>query len=227
VSTTSERYLNVVNTVPFDSSIYWQLHTAPYDLDFWVSDSRRFESAYLRWETVRKTKNPFFTEGTGFEGYFVGIDLSPEAVLERLLAIGHAILESITRQYRLEYGFKGHLMKTLYGEDSDFKAMEIWSTQLGAALGRLRCNLNHNPQAEHYRTVIANTVDNLPPMRYQEANHHIEQTYSLALPDAMADHNLTINAHNVRRTDQDAWLVAERIGRFGHPLVREFVRYAY
>ncbi len=223
---TSERYLNVINTVPFDSSIYWQLHTAPFDLDSLVGESRRFESAYLRWETVRKAQNPFFTEGTGFEGYFIGICQSSEAVLEQLLALGHAILESITRQYRLEYGFRGQLMKTLHGEDSDIKAMEIWAAQLGAYLGRLRCNLIRNPQAEHYRTTIANTVDSLPRMRYAEVNHHIEQTYTLP-NESMAHHTMAINAQAVRRADQDAWMVVDWIGRFGHPLVREFLRNAY
>lgn len=216
--------------VPFGSSIAVWLRLNGLTLDEWGPGDRKYqqqysawERRYLAWEIVRKCRNPFFANGTGFEGYLVGTCQSIEQALEQVIAIGQASLDSVSRLYRFNYGFKSRLMKTLTGESGDPQAMSEWSAQLGAAVARLRCRLLYNSQAAAFREQTYRIVGNLPGIRYFNKGLTIRQTYTLAYCGFDSVPQVRINVSQLRSSDQDAWMAASFIGRFGHPLIREFL----
>jgi hypothetical protein len=222
MSVPSGRLLKIENEVPFAHALYWQLKLEGQSLETLARD-HRYELPYLAWETVRKARNPFFVKGTGFEGYFVGICESPEDALDEILRTGHEILDSIAKLYRPEYGFKSTLMKTLSRELDDPKAIHVWSTCLGATVARLRCNLFKNREADAFHTETYRIVSRLPAITYTEDNHAIRQSYVIEAESLDAGPAIQINAAMFKPSDQDAWQVAESIGLFGHPLVRQFL----
>ncbi len=220
-----ESTLKIDSIVPFSDCIYWQLlmnhEQTPTSL---LAESHQYDHPYLAWETVRRRRNPYFESGTGFEGYLVGICHSPDEALEQILAISRGMLIGIARLYRFEYGFRSKLRQTLSGEASDPKAIAEWSAQLGAALARLRCNLFHNREADAFREETYQVVSGLPPIDYHAVNHAFRQVYSVDCQHIPNTVKMVINAQQLPTADQEAWLVAQAIGKFGHPLVREFLR---
>jgi len=196
-----------------------------YGLTRIAKDSHRYELPYLAWEVVRKNRNPFFMTGTGFEGYYIGISQSADEVLDAIIFISRNVLDNITRRYRVEYSFQSHLMMTLTGELSDPKAIEVWSAELGATIARLRCDLHHNPMADQFRVETYRIVKSLPNISYYENSHRILNNYSVGSQSSKLKAYVSMNS--VQPADQDAWLVAWSIGRFGHPLVREYLEYTY
>jgi hypothetical protein len=222
----SESILRINSIVPLGDWIYWRFKVACGELsDTVYRESHQFDRSYLAWETVRKVRNPYFEKGTGFEGYYVGICRSPDEVLGRILMVSQQILSSIGRLYRFNHRFRSALVKTLVGEQADPKAMAEWSAQLGAALARLRCNIIHNQQGDAFRTETYRIVNTLPPIDYRECDHVVRQLYTIDSFDRESIPKLVVNLDGLDPSDQDSWLVAESIGKFGHPLLREFVRY--
>jgi hypothetical protein len=219
--------ITVDSQVPYDMAIYCWLHLHNEPLNRLADHSRRYEHAYLAWETVRKVRNPFFIKGTGFEGYFVGIHDSPEQMLDRLLEIGHALLDSNCRLYRYQYEFKARLMKTMMGELNDPEAIEVWASLLGATLGRLRCNLYTNDQNYRFQTETYWAVNLLPLIHYAEHGHDVKQHYALANSfNTKRGSKSAIDLQELNAADYEAGLVAWNIGRFGHPLIRAYLHEA-
>ncbi|MBZ0284251.1 MAG: hypothetical protein K8L97_26160 [Anaerolineae bacterium] len=217
----ASRHIVTRTPVPFADYLYGWLRLNDLNLMDFIERSRRYEQPYRAWEVVRINRNPFFEVGTGFEGYYIGVCDSTDEVLEAVIKISHEILDRIARQFRMEYGFKAHLMQTLIGEQSDPKAMDIWSCELGATIARLRCNLQHNREADLFRIETYRMTATLPPICYQERGNQITQMYSVGFPAHHQKPAVTMN--NLNDSDQDAWLVAWSIGRFGHPLIREYL----
>jgi hypothetical protein len=218
--------LTIESTVPYTNAIYSWLRLNDIPLDNLVAHSRHYESAYLAWETVRKVRNPFFAEGTGFEGYFVGIYHSPDEMLRKLLEIGRNMLESNCRLYRHQHTFKTKLMRTLTGELCDPQAIAVWSTLLGATLGKLRCNVYFQHETYRFQNETYWTVNRLPLMRYRQQNHNIEQEYILAPFKVGSNSKPSLNLTILNTSNYDAGLVVSAIGRFGHPLIREYLHQA-
>lgn len=216
-------HLVVESKVPCDTAIYTWLHIYDIDLDSFAQRSRQFERAYLAWETVRNVRNPFFDGGTGFEGYYIGMCFSPEQMLENLLAIGHDLLAMNLRLYRSNPRFRSKLMKTLVGECNDLDAVDAWSTQFGAVLGRLRCNLHLHREANRFQVDTYNSVVSLPQIRYQALHPRLEQRYKVSV--SYPDHSSRpiINLQLLKPGDYDAGLVVTLIGRFGHPFIRQYL----
>jgi hypothetical protein len=216
--------LTIESSVPHYPIIDGWLRLHNMSLDNLVQYSRRYERAYLAWETVRLARNPFFSVGTGFEGYFVGSYKSSEEMLAQLLHIGHEMLTSNCRLYRHQYTFKTKLMKTLRGEINDPYAIEVWSTLLGAALGKLRCNVHYNYKTYLFQNETYWAVNRLPFIRYTQCEERIEQEYVLALfkNGCVAKSDFCLNM--LKPSDYDAGLVVSTIGRFGHPLIRSYLR---
>jgi hypothetical protein len=215
--------LKIDSSVPFDHLIHaWTLwhHN---QVEAIVKPSRRYEKPYLAWETVRRRKNPFFEHGTGFEGYFVGRARTPDEALDSILTINQAILDNIARQYRGDYAFQSRLMQVLHGSHSDPKAVYIWAAELGAALARLRASASTNPEAEAFHTDTYRLVNMLPPIAYHEEANTIHQLYTIA-GSSSGDHRILVTPQALPPSRQHAWMVAQLIGRFGHPLVREYLR---
>jgi hypothetical protein len=214
--------VQVERPVPFAPSLYWWLQLNNLQLQTIVNHSRHYEPSYLAWETVRKIRNPFFDIGTGFEGYFIGMCHSPGEVLENILHISSTMLHSIYGQYRMDYGFKSRLMKTLTGEMRDTKAVSIWASEFGAATARLRCNLQRNIPADIFRIETYHIVRSLAPICYYEREYAIFQSYSLGHTHHQYG-KIHVDLNILNPSDQDAWVVAWSIGRFGHPMVRAWL----
>ncbi len=214
--------LTVKNEVPFAESIYWRIllqHSNP-------NQQHTLDRPYLAWECVRKIRHPFLSPGTGFEGYYVGLYHQSGDVLEQLLHQCQWLLDGIVRLYPMEYGFHGRLMSTLVGERSDPKAIDIWSTYLGVLLARLRCNLFHNPEGESFRHATYMSVNVAPIIHYDLKEHTVLQTYTLAAQPPTGDAYLHIDLNSIPPARQDAWVVAENLGKFGHPLIRNMLKAA-
>jgi hypothetical protein len=215
-------YLTFTGEVPCDTAIDCWLKTNTIELERLVAHSRHFEHAYLAWETVRNARNPFFAMGTGFEGYLVSISRDADAALQTLLKIGHSMLESNCRMYRFNHLFQSRLMKNLTGERSDPDAMEVWSALLGAALGRLRVNIYRNPEAAQFQNETYQLVKYLPAIHYSEHDYVIEQEYAILPGENRVRTRISLD--DLKPCDYDAGLVIWSVGRFGHPLIREFLR---
>ena len=215
--------LTIQSEVPCSAIIdgWMQLHEV--GLKPLVEHSRLHERAYLAWEMVRRPRNPFFEAGTGFEGYFVGIIQSSEEMLDKLLEIGHGMLASNLRLYRYQYSFRSRLMKTLTGELDDPAAIAVWSNLLGAALAKFRCNIHLNNTVYLFQNETYWNVNRLPLMRYEQHNHHLDQEYVLALSKANNGPKARVQLNTLKLADYEAGLVALSIGRFGHPLIREYL----
>ncbi len=212
----------VEGEVPFGDYLLWLLEANQEDAILPVAQlSHQFDHRYLAWETVRLARNPFFENGTGFEGYWVGDAGSAEEALDRLLRIGREALDSQARLYRYQADFRRKLMKTLLGESADLDALMEWSVTLGALLGRLRCNIHRNPQAGEFRRETYRQVEGLPPIRYHEEGDDLQQAYEIRDADHPDQPRLLVDPNHLRTTDQEAWKVASELGKFGHPLVRE------
>ena len=212
----------VEGEVPFgDYLVWWLEQSQQHAISPVAYLSHQFDQRYLAWETVRLARNPFFENGTGFEGYWIGEAGSAEDALDRLLRIGRDALDSQARLYRYQFGFRRKLMKTLLGESVDLDALAEWSVMLGALLGRLRCNIHRNPQADTFRRETYRQVEGLPPIRYHEEGDDLQQAYEIRDVDHPERPRLLIDPNHLRTTDQEAWRVAAALGKFGHPLVRE------
>jgi hypothetical protein len=213
---------HVEGEVPFGDYLLWLLENSQLRAASAIALlPHQFDQRYLAWETVRLARNPFFENGTGFEGYWVGQSASAEETLQRLLDIGRDALESQARLYRYQYRFRQQLMKTLHGESADPATLAEWSNTLGAILGRLRCNIYRNPLADSFRRETYRQVEGLPPIRYHEVGEDLQQVYEIRDADHPPQPRLVVDPNHLRTTDQEAWQVAAALGKFGHPLVRE------
>lgn len=220
----TKAYITITGEVPCDSAIDYWLHTRAFGLDKLVAHSRRYEHAYLAWETVRNARNPFFVMGTGFEGYLINTCPSADAALEKLIQMGHKMLESNCRLYRFDYSFKSRLMETIFGERSDHDTIKAWAALLGATLGRLRINTCRNIEAAEYQQQTYQLIKYLPPIHYKEHDYAIEQEYTILPGENRPKSRARINLNELKPCDHDAGRVIWSVGRFGHPLIREFLR---
>ncbi len=219
--------LAIDSNVPFSESIDCWLHLgAERRLQTLVRESALFERQFLAWETIRKGRNPYFMNGTGFEGYLVGVCQSAEEALDSLLGLAQGMLNSISRLHRLDSRFRSRLMKTVTGELSDLEAMAEWSAQLGAALAILRCHLLYERKTADFQLETYRVVRSLPPICYWNGDHIIRQRYVVYIPAAPCVEKTTVNVHALKPDDQDAWLILQSVGKFGHPLLREFLRFS-
>ncbi|MGQ9908951.1 MAG: hypothetical protein ACUVS2_08960 [Candidatus Flexifilum sp.] len=212
-------FITIENTLPFSEMIYACLCLHQADLAEIVRHDR-IERHYLAWETVRKQTNPFFETGTGFEGYLIGQCATPEAALDEVLIIGQRILDAIQRLYRFEYGLRARLMQTLLRERSDYDLAALWADYLGAELGRLRAQIVNREAARRFRTTMYQIVESLPPMHYEQVGDRVVQRYVIGANGRPPADRLAVTLSLLKPGQQDAWLVAEHIGQFGHPLIR-------
>ncbi len=212
----------VESEVPFGQALSVWLYLNDLHLDKLISHDQ-MEKTYLAWETVRKESNPYFEEGTGFEGYFVGRCSVPETALDAILGINQHILDAIARMYRYQFKFRSRLMKTLMRENTDPNTIHTWSAYFGAELGRLRAQIILEPEAQEFQRQTYKIISMLPPMNYQVADHDVTQTYAVGSLPTPSLAKMMITPQMLKPTQQDAWLVAQNIGIFGHPLVRKLL----
>lgn len=214
--------------VPFGGAIWLELRLHELNLAT-LPAKGPVEQRYLAWETVRKKTNPYFTEGTGFEGYLVGLCPDAEAALLAILKSSQRILDAIARLYRFSGCFKTRLMQTLARESSDQESVHIWSAYLGAELGRLRVNVPRNKAAILFQAHTYRIVSVLPPIAYQQTQRDVLQHYAVGYVDeaptgpVVSNGRITVSPGVLNLSQREAWLVAVNIGEFGHPLVRRYL----
>jgi hypothetical protein len=216
------RLMRIESDVPFGKALFGWLclhHTHCVNI---VSHDH-IEKQYLAWETVRLQTNPYFLNGTGFEGYFVGLCHTPEAALEAILATSQGILDAIARLYRYDFDVRKRLIPTLLRESGNPKLIHLWSAYLGATLGKLRCQLSTSKEAVLFQTRTYRIVGCLPPIAYHEIEHDVTQTYIVGAEDYNQVSKFYVTPSSLKPCQQDAWLVAAHIGEFGHPMVRRFL----
>jgi hypothetical protein len=214
--------IKIENEIPFGHSLYRRLSLLNLHLDKLVQHDK-IEKHYLAWETVRKQTNPFFQIGTGFEGYLVSRCEDPEAALDEILAISQDVLDAITRFYRYQYRLRSQLMKTLTRDSDNAQAIAIWSAYFGAELGKLRAQILGDAKSQAFRAQTYKIVDTLPQIVYHETEKDITQTYAVGSVGENKTGKLYVTSALLQPAQQDAWLVAENIGEFGHPLVRKLL----
>ena len=95
--------------------------------------------------------------------------------------------------------------------------------RLGAALAKLRCNVRQNRRTERFQTETYYIVNRLPTISYRVEDSTIEQEYLIGFCTAPGS-RVHITLQSLKPSEQEAWLVATMIGRFGHPLVRQYLR---
>ncbi len=214
---------HIHSEVPFGVTLHLWLDWRQEPLDHFASESHRYEQRYLAWETVRKVRNPFFVNGSGFEGYFVGRYQQPEDTLDAILLVCQQLLDRIARLHRFDGGLRRNLLRVLLRERSDTQVMQEWAAQFGATVGTLRTYLCHNPQAQQFQAETYRVAQFLPPIHYSEQTYHLEQDYAVAGQPLSEVEKLLVEVQLLKPIQQEAWLVAEHIGEFGHPLVREYL----
>lgn len=223
VPSLARQVLTVETIVPYSLLISGWLQVSTCTFDTLIQRSRKYEQAYLAWETVRRIRNPMFVDGTGFEGYMVGLYDDPGVALEALLRIGHTILENNDRLYRFNRNFRTALMQTLHGESADVEAVAAWAAEFGATVGRLRSNLIENATARDFQAETYRSTSTLPKISYHYGPREIEQHYLLsAVPVARAS-GWSAGFDHLPPVDAEAGYVISTIGKFGHPLVRAFL----
>lgn len=216
-------YRHIHSTVPFSRAIHTWLHYANPSYEYFIRESRDYEARYLAWETVRKGRNPFFVKGTGLEGYLVGRCTSPEEALTTILGIAQTTLDRIARYYRYNWEFRARLLRVLRRECDDPQGIAEWSAQLGAMLGVLRCHVLRCPEAQHFQTQTYLMTTCLPRMDYAENGDHLDQSYAVIDDPQLRDGRLSVDLAMLNPAQQEAWIVADAIGEFGHPLIREYL----
>jgi hypothetical protein len=223
----TKKLMEIDSHVPFDQWIHWMLHeTHSENLKTLIHHSDLYERRYLAWEEVRIGRNPYFDTGTGFEGYFVGRCVGAEEALNKVVKVGDEILNNLIRLHRHEHRYQTRLMKTLVGELPDQQAIAEWAAELGAELARLRCNLIRNIEAADFQEETYALVYSLPAIAYEEEPRAIHQHYSLVRRVVDNPTNIVNPQRLIKPSQQDAWLVAQSVGKFGHPLVREALHHA-
>jgi len=224
MSAYTRQVLTVLSKVPYSTAISEYLLLHSLSLSKFIDRNRRYERPYLAWEAVRKVRNPFFIDGTGLEGYYVGQCLSPEEVAHQLLKLGHDMVASNYRLYKFNYLFRSNLMKTLLGEISQPQAIDVWSAQFGAILSRLRCNLLANARTRYFQAETYQSTSSLPAIRYMRGGFMIEQEYSVPCGGSETTSVYTQRLESaLKPSDADAYLVIKSIGKFGHPLLRGYL----
>lgn len=220
-----KQLMNIDSNVPFSDWIYWKLHESQVNnlLDF-IHSSCFYQYRYLAWEEVRIGRNPYFDQGTGFEGYFVGRCIGAEEALLSVIKVGGDMLNNLVRLHRHEYRYQARMLKTLTGEQSDLQTIAEWAAELGAELARLRCNLIRNPEAADFQAETYELVRTLPSIEYQQDAHAIHQHYSLVRRLVENPTNIVNPSLLLKPSQQEAWLVAQLVGKFGHPLIRGALR---
>ncbi len=219
----SKGLLIVESNVPYGAAIAAWLALRRQPLAELERSSRWYERPFLAWETVRRVRNPFYSMGTGFEGYYIGQCGSSDEMTERLLQLGRDMIASNDLLYNFDYNFKSRLMKALAEEALDLKALNAWSQVLGATLGRLRRMAASSPAASTFQQETYRMTNSVPPIRYTLHDHTVSQTYTLPFPGQHNARASALDPATVYPADREAAFVITTVGRLGHPLVRQYL----
>ncbi len=196
--------------------------------------SHKIDSAYLRWEQVRRSGVPLneyqprnkVTYKTGFEGYFVGKVRSSEELLAELLKIGADAWQGIRLLHKMNPMKIQELKKTILSDKYYTIASVLeWSSILGAQIGRLRVNLFHNPAALGFQSDTRQAVAGLPKIEYTLAEGgSVRQKFQLPV---VSESSAVLTFNGLTEEQKLYWVIVSNLGKFGHPFVRTALEVLY
>ena len=188
----------------------------PYDLNYlsWgikvekiLNASHPIDPAYERWQRVR---HPYGL--TGFEGYFVGSNMSAQQIAQAIAEIGKTVISHFPRERRKVF------WDTLTGEKPNLGAMLVCSQEFGAILGRLRAQASINNQArEFHDDLVARCT---LPIEYQVESSGITQKIVLPQINRSPSEIETPVLAKEAYDPSHPYGLMSLIGRLGHPTVR-------
>lgn len=175
----------------------------------------------LAWQNVKFARNPFFAEGTGFEGYDFGLVQSSAEELENLISDGQGILDSIARLHRNDRQYINVLINTLYGDQHEPRAINEWTDILGALLAKKRAKLINNPVGEKFRTETHTIVGALPKVQWHHSGDNIIKSFSLGQSVDVTG-KPKLESYDLTSKQEEALAVMMLLGEYGDPLIRLF-----
>lgn len=194
-----------IGEIPYlDPRILVSQHSVEEDAGLVLPIDQQIAKAYQRWQQVRRGRG----EGTGFEGYFIGVE-SLQLAIEQ---VGRDILNMLARSYPGDYPRQRKFVRSLTEGIFDQEALIFWDIAFGATLGILRVNTHKDPKIEQFREKTKMMVDQLPPLRVVVSNDGrvVQQQYQLV-------HKPELPAV---KEQNDASRIAHAIGVVGSPTVR-------
>ncbi len=191
--------------IPYDiGGLLWAVDT---DRESILKESHRIDPAYDRWQRVR---HPYGL--TGFEGYFVGSDMTAQQIAQAIAEIGKTVMSHLPREIRKVY------CDSLTGEKPNLSAIMLFSQEFGAVLGRLRAQAGMNNRARNFHDDLVARCT--MPIEYElDASGIIQR---LVLPQISSRPN-EIETPSLGKEAFDPshpYGVMSLIGRVGHPTVR-------
>lgn len=189
-----------------------------------VEQSHKIDQSFLGWEVNRKGNTPVGFHGTGYEGFFVGRDVSQDEVHAQLLEMGIDIWRGIRLQHRHSYGRRLELEKVIRGESHASSAVEEWMAIFGASLARQRAQILTNKAAQEYRSQTKSRVSTLPKITYVlDPQGQVQQEYYVPAQPVSDVGGLF---QGLRDEEELALTTMQNIGKFGHPLVRSAAEFS-
>ncbi len=183
----------------------------------------------IAWQTVRTStthRNPFIDQGaTGLEAYYVGTSDSAEQVLVSILEYGRWALLNLRRDFLHDYSKRKAVLETLTQLKPCAAGLQYWSDILGVTLAKHRIKLVNNPQGERFRESTYRRLGIVPQIKVETENNQ-RALIQYALPVFPISHGLNANSliQTLPDDDQTAWLIMNRLGMLGNPLLRAALR---
>lgn len=171
------------------------------------------KAAYESWQAVRAAGK------TGFEGYFVGNELSPQKVWMKIADLGRMVL-STEKQLHPE-GF-WHFGRVARGEKVDVEVLRDLDAIFGSLLGRGRALVSKSPEGTRFRNgVRASVMPLLKSYAYytDDGTNRLMRSYRLPKVDGKG---LVSPKQPVDADPKliDGFEFMKRIGMMGEPMLR-------
>lgn len=187
-----------------------------------ISLSRRYEASYLRWQLIRhipRFVGDDLSRLTGFEPYFIGLNLTPNEIAEQVSQIGKAQLDKLSSSI-----FREKVYQMLNGESFDLSVC-LWLNGVhGSLVAKLKAQTYKVPQAATFRDLTRNLFLNPNPRRIDYSiNGQIIENQQYFLPGLSLLPELSRQDQYNERQIKDpshSYGFMWYLGKVGHPIVR-------
>lgn len=185
---------------------------------------------WMRWQNTRE-QNPFTDRqsATGYEGYYVGLNMCAEEIANHLAQLGAGTLNTIHQLHRHNWQYLNRVWKVAQGEVDDLPILTQLNAYLMMNVGRLRVQVHpaKNQQGDAFRRRIAQQVQGQRMEYYGNDYGEIKIAREYALPLVHDDQpKLAITPHTFNATPQfsraelqEGYIFLHLLGRTGYPLL--------
>ncbi len=181
----------------------------------------QMNKGWNRWDATRQENSSIQAQdATGLEGYFEGMDLTPEEVANKIAELGILALKSMKNYHSQDAGYMGKVWKVAKGEKYDLAILAELNACLLANLARLRMQVlpQVNRKGADFRTNIANQVQ--AEKVYYHGNGTLEE-HGIAVPKntselqkrAISVTDATFTTDELRR----GYAFMKLLGKAGYP----------